>query len=189
MTPEAPSKPSFVLRMTLIAAMAALICVCSWLTVPSVVPFTLQTFAVFCALLLLGGKDGLYAVILYLLMGALGVPVFAGFSGGVGYMLGPTGGYLIGFVLTALLYWLCEPLFKNRRPLRYPALAVGLMLCYLAGTVWFVTVMNAPDRGGDYTFWAALLVCVVPYLIPDALKLVFAGVLCHAVSKRLKFVR
>ncbi|MBR3289966.1 MAG: biotin transporter BioY [Clostridia bacterium] len=180
------ARPSFVRRMTTIAIMAALICVCSWLTVPSVVPFTMQTFAVFCAVLLLGGKDGLYAVLLYLIMGAIGLPVFSGFSGGVGYMLGPTGGYMVGFVLTALLYWLCEPLCKKRRFLRYPVLAAGLLLCYAAGTLWFVTVMSAPERGGDYTYLSALGVCVVPYLLPDAAKLLLAGFLCDRVGKRLR---
>ncbi len=184
------TRPSFIKRMTTIAIMAALICVCSWITIPSVVPFTMQTFAVFCALLLLGGKDGLYAVILYLMMGAVGLPVFSGFAGGAGYMLGPTGGYMLGFVLTCLLFWLCEPLWKSfpekkaLRRLRIPVLAVGLLLCYLAGTFWFITVMSA--RGTDYDFMAALGVCVVPYLLPDAAKLLLAGFLCDRVNKRLR---
>ena len=184
------TRPSFVKRMTTVAIMAALICVCSWLTVPSVVPFTMQTFAVFCALLLLGGRDGLYAVILYLIMGALGLPVFSGFAGGVGYMLGPTGGYMAGFVIICLLYWPCEPIWKRRpekkalRLWRFPVLAVGLLLCYLAGTGWFVTVMSA--RGNEYGFGAALGVCVIPYLLPDAVKLLLAGFLCDAVNRRLR---
>lgn len=185
MSREPASSPSFIRRMTLIAVMAALTCVCSWLTVPSVVPFTMQTFAVFCALLLLGGRDGLYAVILYLIMGALGLPVFSGFAGGVGYMLGPTGGYMAGFVITALLYWLCQPLYRKHRWLRYPVLAAGLLLCYLAGTAWFIAVMGA--RGTDYGVAAALGLCVVPYLLPDALKLLLAGLLCARVSKRLAY--
>ena len=178
------SSLSFTKRMATIAIMAALICVCSWISIPYVVPFTMQTFAVFCALLLLGGKDGLYAVLLYLMMGAVGLPVFSGFAGGVGYMLGLTGGYMLGFVLTCLVYWLCEPLCKKHRFLRFPVLAAGLLLCYLAGTLWFVTVMGA--RGTDYGFMAALGVCVVPYLLPDAAKLALAGVLCDRVGKRLR---
>lgn len=191
MSTEPKTSPSTVRRLTTIAIMAALICVCSWLTVPSVVPFTMQTFAVFCALLLLGGRDGLYAVLLYLIMGALGLPVFSGFAGGVGYMLGPTGGYIAGFAITALLFWLCEPLWKRfpekkaLRRLRYPVLAVGLLVCYALGTVWFITVMGT--RGTDYDFAAALGVCVVPYLIPDAVKLLLAALLCGAVEKRLRY--
>ena len=185
------TRPSFVKRMMTIAIMAALICVCSWLTVPSIVPFTMQTFAVFCALLLLGGKDGLYATLLYLMMGAVGLPVFSGFRGGVGYMLGPTGGYMVGFLLTALLFWLCEPIWKSHpekkalRLCRFPVLVAGLLLCYTAGTVWFITVMSA--NGTDYDFVAALGLCVFPFLLPDAVKLVLAVVLSDAVNKRLRY--
>ena len=184
MSTESTHSAGYLKRLTTVAIMAALICVCSWLTVPSVVPFTMQTFAVFFAVLLLGGKDGLYAVLLYLIMGAIGLPVFSGFAGGVGYMMGPTGGYMVGFVLICLLYWACEPLFQRRRWLRFPVLAVGLLLCYLAGTLWFVTVMSA--RGTEYGFVPALGLCVLPYLLPDAIKLVLAGLLCDAVNKRLR---
>lgn len=171
-------------RLTFIAAMTALICVCSWLTVPYVVPFTMQTFAVFCALLLLGGRDGLAAVGLYLLMGVAGLPVFSGFQGGVGHLLGPTGGYIIGFLFTALAYLLCEPLFKSRRFLRIPALALGLCLCYLVGTAWFVVVFGM--RGTAYGFGAALSLCVLPYILPDLAKLLLAVFLCDRVGKRLR---
>ena len=79
------------------ALMAVLISVCSWISIQTVVPFTMQTFAVFCALELLGGTRGTMAVAVYLLLGAVGVPVFAGFTGGVGILFGTTGGYLLGF--------------------------------------------------------------------------------------------
>ena len=81
--------------MIYIALMAVIITICSWISIPGPVPFTLQTFAVFTALLLLGTRDGLISIVVYLLLGAVGVPVFSGFSGGIGHLLGPTGGYLI----------------------------------------------------------------------------------------------
>jgi biotin transport system substrate-specific component len=90
--------------MTAVALGAVLIIICSWLTVPFAVPFTMQTFAVYCALLLLGGRRGLLAVLLYILLGAFGLPVFSGFRGGIGALLGPTGGYILGFLLCALLF-------------------------------------------------------------------------------------
>ena len=77
--------------------LAALIAVCSWISIPTAVPFTLQTFAVFLTLGLLGGRLGTLAVTVYLLLGAVGLPVFAGFHGGLGAFLGATGGYLVGF--------------------------------------------------------------------------------------------
>ena len=77
-----------------VAVCAVLMAVCSWISIPAAVPFTLQTFAVFCSLGFLGGKRGTAAILVYLLLGALGIPVFAGFSGGIGILFGTTGGYL-----------------------------------------------------------------------------------------------
>lgn len=95
-----------VLSLTYVALMAALMAVCAWITIPvGPVPFTMQTFAVFAALGLLGGKRGTLAVVVYLLLGLVGLPVFAGFSSGAAALLGPTGGFLLGFLASALVYW------------------------------------------------------------------------------------
>ena len=93
------------------ALMAALLALCAWLTIPTVVPFTMQTFGIFLAVGLLGGKLGSLAVGVYLLLGIVGLPVFSGFSGGIGTLAGVTGGYLLGFLLIALVMWLAERLF------------------------------------------------------------------------------
>ena len=77
--------------------LAALMAVCSWISIPTAIPFTLQTMAVFLAVGLLGGKRGTLAVTAYVLLGAVGAPVFANFSGGIGILLGQTGGYILGF--------------------------------------------------------------------------------------------
>ena len=91
--------------LVLIALFAALMALCAWVTVPYAVPFTMQTFGVFLALLLLGGKRGTICMAVYLLLGAVGLPVFSGFRGGVGALVGSTGGYLVGFIVSALLMW------------------------------------------------------------------------------------
>ena len=91
-----------------IGLFAALIAVCSQIQIPSAVPFTLQTFAVFLCTGLLGGKRGTISVLVYILLGIEGLPVFAGFKGGIVSLLGLTGGYIIGFVFTALIMWGCE---------------------------------------------------------------------------------
>ena len=96
--------------MVLIALFSVLIAICAWISIPATVPFTLQTFAVLCTLGLLGGKRGTVAILLYLLMGAVGLPVFSNFGGGLGKLLGVTGGYLIGFLAASLLYWLLTKL-------------------------------------------------------------------------------
>ena len=91
-----------------IAIFAVLIAICSWISIPMTVPFTLQTFGVFMAVGVLGGKRGSLAVLVYILLGAIGVPVFAGFSGGLGILLNNTGGYIIGFLFSALVMWAME---------------------------------------------------------------------------------
>ena len=173
-------KAGFSIRsMIFVSLMAVMIALCSWLSVPSVVPFTMQTFAVFSALLLLGGKRGFLAVGLYILLGAFGLPVFSGFRGGLGALLGPTGGYILGFLLTALLYWILEGRLHSLIPL-----ILGLLLCYLFGTLWFVYVYAAD--GKEIGFGAALGLCVLPYLIPDAIKLLLAFVLARRVKKAVR---
>ena len=89
-----------------IGLFAAVICICSWISVPFVVPFTLQTFGVFLTLMVLGGKRGTLSIILYVLLGALGLPVFASFNGGLAYILGPTGGFIVGFIFAGIIYWI-----------------------------------------------------------------------------------
>ena len=166
-----------------VALMAVLIAVCSWISIQTVVPFTLQTFAVFCALELLGGARGTIAVAVYLLLGAVGVPVFAGFTGGLGILLGSTGGYLLGFLLTGLVYWLFERLGRSLW-LRVAALLLGLALCYAFGTLWFIEVYSRAN--GPLSVMTALSWCVLPFLLPDGLKLALALLLSARVKPLLK---
>ena len=165
--------------MVFVSLAAVVIALCSWISVPSVVPFTMQTFALFCALLLLGGRRGFLAVALYILLAVCGLPVLSGFRGGIGALLGPTGGYVLGFLLCALLYWLFE------KSLPAPLLLIaGLGLCYLFGTLWFVYVYASDGKA--IGFGAALGLCVLPYLLPDAIKLLLSFVLARRVKKALR---
>lgn len=171
-------------NLALIAVMAVLICVCSWLTIPYVVPFTMQTFAVLCALLMLGGKRGLAAIGLYLLLGSVGLPVFSGFRGGLGHVLGPTGGYIVGFLLTGLSYLLLEQtLPKQKYLLRILLLELCQIPCYLLGTLWFVAVSRT--NGSAVGFFTALSLCVLPYLLPDLVKLLLAERISDRVHRAL----
>ena len=163
-----------------IAAMAALLAICSWITVPMpLVPFTLQTFAVFFALEFIGGRDGTVAFLVYVMLGAVGVPVFSGFRGGLGHLAGPTGGYLIGFVLTCLIYWAFEKKFTYKNVMHYVVLAGGLLACYVCGTIWFMISLK---KGAGY----ALMTCVVPYIAPDAAKIALAVFLAQRLKKIIK---
>lgn len=161
------------------ALFAALMCLCAWISLPlGDTAITLQTFALFLSLELLGGKYGSLVCLLYLLLGAVGLPVFSGFRGGVGMLLGTTGGYLWGFLACALLSWLITGLFGHRfRLLGYLA---GLILCYALGTLWFYWVYLRAGSAVGIGF--VLLKCVVPFVLPDLLKLSLALVL----SKKLK---
>lgn len=169
--------------MAYIALMAVLISVCSWLSVPSVIPFTMQTFGVFAALLLLGGKRGSIAVALYILMGAVGLPVFSNFTGGVGKLMGPSGGYIFGFLVTCLCYWLMTALLGDRLWVKILALTAGLILCYAFGTLWFVEVYSRSEPIG---VMSALSLCVFPFIVPDAIKLALALTVERLLRNKIK---
>ena len=167
--------------MVYIAMFAVLIAVCSWISVPATVPFTLQTFGVFVTVGVLGGKRGSLSVLVYLLLGMIGVPVFAGFSGGIGCLLGSTGGYIIGFLFSALVMWGMEIAFGKSRFVLVLSMILGLMVCYLFGTIWFMTVYARTTVAiGVMT---ALGWCVFPYIIPDGIKIVLAMILCKKVAQ------
>lgn len=167
--------------MVYIAMFAVLIAVCSWISVPATVPFTLQTFGVFVTVGVLGGKRGSLSVLVYLLLGMIGVPVFAGFSGGIGCLLGSTGGYIIGFLFSALVMWGMEIAFGKSRFVLVLSMILGLMVCYLFGTVWFMTVYARTT--GAIGVMTALGWCVFPYIIPDGIKIVLAMILCKKVAQ------
>ena len=150
--------------MAMTAAAAAVIAVCAWISIPAAIPFTMQTFGVCAVSGLLGRRRGTFAVLVYIMLGAFGLPVFSGFRGGVGILLGVTGGYISGFVPCALIVGAAAQ--KKPGGLRmYLAMLLGLFACYAFGTGWYVII------GGNVSVWAAISACVLPYLLPDALKL------------------
>lgn len=166
------------------ALMAVIIAVCSWISIPTTVPFTLQTFGVFMAVGLLGGKKGTISVLVYILLGAVGVPVFAGFSGGIGVLFGTTGGYIVGFLLSGLVYWAMTAAFGEKLPIMIIAMVIGLLVCYAFGTAWFMIVYakNTAPIG----LMTALGWCVFPFIIPDCIKIALAIVLTKQLKKYVK---
>ena len=168
--------------MTYIALMAALMALCAWISIPAGdVPFTLQTLGVFCAVGLLGGKRGTLAVLLYLLMGAVGLPVFSGFTGGPGRLLGVTGGYLIGFVFTGLTYWLVTALAGGKMWSMALGMVLGCVVYYAFGTAWFMAVYARAS--GPIGLGAAVMKCVAPYVVPDMVKIALALTLSRNVGR------
>ena len=166
--------------MVFTAMFAALIAVCSILSIPiGEVPVTLQTFAVCLAAAMLGWKRGMLSVLVYILLGAVGIPIFAGMKGGFGVLAGPTGGYIIGFLLTALIIGVAaEKSGRRALPLTL-SMTLGVLACYAVGTVWFVFVTKM--HIGE-----SLMLCVLPFLLPDAVKIAAAVFLSNRLSKVVK---
>ena len=169
--------------MAYIAVFTVIIAICSWISIPTLVPFTLQTIAVFLSVAILGGKRGTLSIIIYVLLGAIGVPVFAGFSGGFGIILNTTGGYIIGFILSALIMWLMETMFGRKLPVQALSMVLGLLACYAVGTVWFMFVYMR--QTGAIGLTTVLGWCVIPFLIPDAIKIALALTLSNTLRKPL----
>lgn len=173
--------------LTLIAAFTVLMAVCAWISIPVPAPFvqfTMQTFAIFAALMILGGKRGIYAVTAYLLLGAVGVPVFSGFRGGLGVLLGTTGGYILGFFFTALLYWLMVARLGERLPVKVMACVLGLAVCYAFGTAWYLILYAR--TGNPMGLMTALSYCVFPFIVPDLIKLALAMLLAARLEKYMR---
>lgn len=171
--------------LSLTALFAALIVVCSWISVPfNVISFTMQTFAVFFALSFLGGKYGTLAVAVYIAVGTAGLPVFSGFRGGVGALTGATGGYIFGFLLSGAVYILFT-LKKKTPAFEIAGLFAGLFSCYTAGTLWYYFIYLGTSSAKSIS--SVFLVCVVPYIIPDCVKLFAAYFLSKKLKTLLKF--
>lgn len=181
-------KNSKLTQTIFIGLFAALIAVCSQIQIPGAVPFTLQTFAVFLAGGLLGGKRGTISVFVYILLGAVGLPVFAGFKGGIGALIGTTGGYIIGFIFSILVFVVFELLLKEKAKKIIPlgiAMVIGLIICYAFGTAWFMIVYtNTKEPIGLIT---ALSWCVFPFIIPDIVKIALALTLTSRLKRFIPF--
>ncbi len=172
-----------IIDIVYIAMFTAVIAVCSLITVPFAVPFTMQTFAVFFALLMLGGKRGACAVAAYIALGLAGLPVFSGFMGGFAVLFGATGGYIIGFLLAALIFWAFEKISVGKRGAKVAAVIIGMLALYAFGTAWYALVYMGGTGAG---FAAAAAQCVLPFILPDAAKIWLAFVLCKRLKKYMK---
>lgn len=167
--------------MIMSALGAVMIAACSWISIPTMIPFTMQTFAIFLILSMLGGKRGLLSIIVYIAIGSVGAPVFAGFSSGVGVLIGTTGGYLVGFIFIGLIYWLTIHFLGRKLWVEAVALVVGLFVCYAFGTAWFMVVYAG--ESGPIGIATALSWCVLPFIFPNLVQLVLALVISRRVAK------
>ena len=181
MEPTAAVKKRISTRdLVYVAVFTALMAICAWIAIPTSVPFTLQTLGVFLAVGLLGGRRGTLAVLVYLLLGAVGAPVFSGFTGGIGALVGTTGGYILGFLLCALTMWAVETALGKSLWALGLGMVLGLVVCYAFGTAWFMVVYT--QASGPVGLWTVLGWCVIPFIGPDLVKIALA----LALSARLR---
>jgi biotin transport system substrate-specific component len=171
-------KPEFY-NLILSALFSGITAICAWITIPTAIPFTLQTLAIFLMAQLLPLKYSLISVGIYIAMGIVGLPVFSGFQGGAGVLLGPTGGYITGFVFIILITGLVAKRESKKPFAKLSAMTSGLLLCYLFGTLWFMLTAKA-------TFLSAVIICVVPYVVFDIAKMALSVILCNRLKKFLK---
>lgn len=163
----------------------ALIAVCSWISIPLAVPVTLQTMAVCITSGLMGTKRGVLSVFVYILLGLIGVPVYAEFSSGVGVLLGATGGYMVGFIFTALIVGVMVKMLGKKVWVYAASMLLGIAVCYAFGTAWFIVFYNN-NNADAVSVGAALSMCVVPFIIPDMIKIAVATLLCKRLDKYVK---
>lgn len=159
-------------QMVLIALMTAVTCVLGPLSIPlpfSPVPISLTNFAIFLAIFVLGMKSGTISFIIYLLLGAVGVPVFSSFRGGFQVLAGPTGGYLIGFIFLALIMGFALDHFDRKLVPTIIGMIIGMAVCYAFGTVWLAKLLSLSFKEG-------LMMGVIPYLPGDAAKIIIAAI-------------
>lgn len=159
-------------QMVLIALMTAVTCVLGPLSIPlpfSPVPISLTNFAIFLAIFVLGMKNGTISFIIYLLLGAVGVPVFSSFRGGLQVLAGPTGGYLIGFIFLALIMGFALDHFDRKLVPTIIGMIIGMVVCYTFGTVWLAKLLSLSFKEG-------LMMGVIPYLPGDAAKIIIAAI-------------
>lgn len=152
----------------LVGVFTALMCVLSPLSIPlDPVSITLATLVIYIIGATFDYKIAVLPVVLYLLLGMAGLPVFSKFQGGIQVLFGPTGGYLFGYIPCVFLISLLISKFPNKKWLYPIAMIIGTIVLYAFGTLWFVLYLK-------YDIYKALLVCVVPFLPGDTFKIAVA---------------
>lgn len=173
------NKQSKTYRIASIGLMTALVCVLGPLSIPiGPVPISLTMLAIFITLYAIGMKNGIISSLIYLLVGFIGLPVFSGFSSGPGKLIGPTGGYLVGFVFVAIISGYFIDKHIDKLHMCVLGMVLGTVVCYILGTVWLAYQTNMTAK-------AALWAGVIPFILGDLLKIAASAYIGPKIRSRL----
>lgn len=176
------NSPKSVLDIVYIALFAAIISVCSIISIPvGSVPITFQILGICLAVGFLGLSKGTISVLIYILLGLIGIPVFSGGTSGFAKLVSPTGGYIVGFIFTAMIIGLSIKFFGRRLLVLIISMIIGVLACYAFGTAWFIILYN--NSGNNINLANALSLCVLPYLPFDAVKIAASATLVNRLHK------
>lgn len=167
--------------LALISIMAAITCILGPLSIVipiSPVPISLTNLAIYLTVIILGCKKGTISYLIYLLIGFVGLPVFSNFSSGPAKLLGPTGGYLIGFIFMAFISGLFVDRFRGKTHMYIVGMVLGTVVTYVIGTGWLAYQIHS-------SFGAALSLGVFPFIPGDMIKIVIATILGTTIKKQL----
>ncbi|MDY4592001.1 MAG: biotin transporter BioY [Eubacteriales bacterium] len=162
-----------------IGLMTAVLCLLGPISLPiGLVPITLGTLGIYLTAYLLGWKKGVLCTIIYLLLGMVGVPVFSNFGAGLAKLVGPTGGYLIGYIPMSFIIGFFADKFRNNKPMQLLGMILATIVLYAIGTAWL-------SVAAKLTFAKALAAGVTPFIVGDAIKIVMAMILGMPIKDRV----
>ena len=166
--------------MTACAIMAAIMCVVGPLSIPiGPIPLSLINLAIYFSVYILGTRGAFWSYLVYVILGSFGLPVFSGFSGGLAKLMGPTGGFIIGFFITIITCGILFKLCGSNRIICIIVMIVTTAISYAFGVIWFIILM-------DCELMYALTVCVIPFIPGDLAKIIIAAFIAPQISRRIK---
>lgn len=166
----------------LIALFSAIISVSAFISIPFfALPITMQSLGIALSLFLLGGKRGALSVLLYIFIGAVGLPVFSGFTGGFGALFGANGGFIFGFIIEAFIFLLLEALLPRNDYSKIIAYTISHIVLYFSGALWYFLGFT----GGE-SFLSVLSLLVLPYILPDIVKLFVAFLIYKKINGKIQ---
>ena len=175
-------RESSTIKYTMCALFVAFISICSQIAIHiGPIPISMSLLAIFMAGLILGMKYGTLSVIVYILLGITGIPVFAGAKGGFAVILGPTGGFLIGYILCTFIVGFVAERFNNKKIYIVIGMVISVVVCYIPGVLWYCFITGN-------TFEMSLKLCVIPFIPGDVIKIIISLILYSKISKRLNSI-